>query len=163
MKEKEVWRVTPVDDELVTPGRAPPAEAPPLAALVGAGVRRCVDHYDMLREEQAVAIINEDLCINCGRCYMACNDNAYQVGFGARAHCVCVCVRLCGAGRGGARARWLTAVARAQAITFDPKTHLAHVIEDKCTGCGICESVCPAPNCIQVRDHAAYMRERACV
>ena len=27
---------------------------------------------------QAVAIIDEDMCINCGKCYMVCNDSGYQ-------------------------------------------------------------------------------------
>ena len=29
--------------------------------------------------QQAVAIIDEDMCINCGKCYMVCNDSGYQV------------------------------------------------------------------------------------
>lgn len=29
--------------------------------------------------QQAVAIIDEDMCINCGKCYMICNDSGYQV------------------------------------------------------------------------------------
>ncbi|GFS94713.1 dihydropyrimidine dehydrogenase [Nephila pilipes] len=28
--------------------------------------------------QQMVAIIDEDMCINCGKCYMACNDSGYQ-------------------------------------------------------------------------------------
>ncbi|GIY15422.1 dihydropyrimidine dehydrogenase [Caerostris extrusa] len=28
--------------------------------------------------QQVVAIIDEDTCINCGKCYMACNDSGYQ-------------------------------------------------------------------------------------
>lgn len=30
--------------------------------------------------EQVVALINEEMCINCGKCYMTCNDSGYQVG-----------------------------------------------------------------------------------
>ena len=30
-------------------------------------------------EQQAVALIDEDMCINCGKCYMVCNDSGYQV------------------------------------------------------------------------------------
>ena len=29
--------------------------------------------------QQTVAIIDEDMCINCGKCYMVCNDSGYQV------------------------------------------------------------------------------------
>ena len=28
--------------------------------------------------QQAVALIDEDMCINCGKCYMVCNDSDYQ-------------------------------------------------------------------------------------
>jgi Fe-S-cluster-containing dehydrogenase component len=30
--------------------------------------------------EQVVALIDEEMCINCGKCYMTCNDSGYQVG-----------------------------------------------------------------------------------
>ena len=29
-------------------------------------------------KQQAVALIDEDMCINCGKCYMVCNDSGYQ-------------------------------------------------------------------------------------
>lgn len=57
--------------------------------------------------------ILKDMCINCGKCYMACNDSGYQ------------------------------------AITFDAKTHIPHVTDD-CTGCTLCYSVCPIPECIRM-------------
>ncbi|MTV29335.1 4Fe-4S dicluster domain-containing protein, partial [Nitriliruptoraceae bacterium ZYF776] len=65
-------------------------------------------------QEQKVAIIDDDMCINCGKCYMTCNDSGYQ------------------------------------AITFDPVTHQPHVTEDDCTGCTLCYSVCPIPECIEM-------------
>lgn len=34
---------------------------------------------DLSIEEQVVALIDEDMCINCGKCYMTCNDSGYQV------------------------------------------------------------------------------------
>ena len=54
----------------------------------------------------------QEMCINCGKCYMTCNDSGYQ------------------------------------AITFDPFTHLAKVNDD-CTGCTLCLSVCPIIDCIK--------------
>lgn len=35
-----------------------------------------------------------------------------------------------------------------QAIEFDAKTHRAHVNDD-CTGCTLCVSVCPIIDCIR--------------
>ncbi|KAJ8784577.1 hypothetical protein J1605_007928 [Eschrichtius robustus] len=28
--------------------------------------------------EQVVAVIDEEMCISCGKCYMTCNDSGYQ-------------------------------------------------------------------------------------
>ncbi|GAA6227553.1 dihydropyrimidine dehydrogenase [NADP(+)] [Lates japonicus] len=28
--------------------------------------------------EQVQAVIDEEMCINCGKCYMTCNDSGYQ-------------------------------------------------------------------------------------
>ena len=39
---------------------------------------------DLDNTQQAVALIDEDMCINCGKCYMVCNDSGYQV----RSSCV---------------------------------------------------------------------------
>eukprot|EP01088_Endostelium_zonatum_P021805 TRINITY_DN885_c0_g1_i2.p1 TRINITY_DN885_c0_g1~~TRINITY_DN885_c0_g1_i2.p1 ORF type:complete len:543 (-),score=177.72 TRINITY_DN885_c0_g1_i2:47-1675(-) len=61
--------------------------------------------------EQVVALVDEELCINCGKCYMTCNDSGYQ------------------------------------AIDFDAKTHFP-TIKSNCTGCTLCVSVCPIPDCI---------------
>jgi dihydropyrimidine dehydrogenase (NADP+) len=36
-----------------------------------------------------------------------------------------------------------------QAITFDKTTHIPHVTDD-CTGCTLCLSVCPIPECIEM-------------
>lgn len=97
-------------------------------ALPGIGAYNRLDNT-----QQAVAIIDQDMCINCGKCYMVCNDSGYQVGVASRA-------KGCG----------LTdCYSPIQAITFDPHTHLPHVTED-CTGCTLCVSVCPIIDCIQM-------------
>ncbi|KYQ92216.1 dihydropyrimidine dehydrogenase [Tieghemostelium lacteum] len=96
----------------------PPKETPkqtrPVSTVQGQvnrAIPRIGGHAQLNRQQQVVAIIDEDLCINCGKCYMTCNDSGYQ------------------------------------AITFDAKTHFANVT-DKCTGCTLCLSVCPIPDCI---------------
>jgi len=89
---------------------------PPLASIVQKTSKTFAGlHGDLNREEQVIAVVNPDSCINCGRCYMTCNDNAYQ------------------------------------AISFDDDTHIPEIIEDKCTGCGLCQAVCPVPGCIEYR------------
>ena len=61
-----------------------------------------------------IALIDPEMCINCGKCYMTCNDTGYQ------------------------------------AIEFDPETHLPKVLNDACTGCTLCHSVCPIIECIKM-------------
>lgn len=64
------------------------------------------------RELSDFASSAQEMCINCGKCYMTCNDSGYQ------------------------------------AIVFDPITHLTKVNDD-CTGCTLCLSVCPILDCIK--------------
>ncbi|XP_077981130.1 dihydropyrimidine dehydrogenase [NADP(+)]-like [Glandiceps talaboti] len=38
-------------------------------------------------KQQAVALIDEEMCINCGKCYMTCNDSGYQaITFDPKTH-----------------------------------------------------------------------------
>lgn len=37
-----------------------------------------------------------------------------------------------------------------QAIMFDPQTHIPKVVESDCTACGLCLTVCPIINCIEM-------------
>jgi len=94
----------PLPRDLVKP-------VPTIATQVGRALDRIGTFYQLNVKEQAVAIVDEDLCVNCGKCYMTCNDSAYQ------------------------------------AILFDAETHIPTVTDD-CTGCALCLSVCPIPDCI---------------
>uniref|UniRef100_A0A7E4UTH7 Dihydropyrimidine dehydrogenase [NADP(+)] n=1 Tax=Panagrellus redivivus TaxID=6233 RepID=A0A7E4UTH7_PANRE len=84
-----------------------------LTDVIGKALPQIGSYGELDNKQQKVAIIDDDMCINCGKCYMTCNDSGYQ------------------------------------AITFDPKTHLPNVT-DNCTGCTLCYSVCPIPECIQM-------------
>eukprot|EP00977_Amphora_coffeiformis_P020292 scaffold8048_cov155-Amphora_coffeaeformis.AAC.3 len=42
------------------------------------------------------------------------------------------------------------AVAHYKAFPFDPLTRIPVADKSKCTGCGLCESICPALACISV-------------
>jgi dihydropyrimidine dehydrogenase (NADP+) len=37
-----------------------------------------------------------------------------------------------------------------QAIHFDEKTHIPKILDDDCTGCTLCVSVCPVIDCIEM-------------
>jgi len=98
--------------EYKAPERPPvPPKLPTVKDQLGRALPRIGEYMQLNNEEQAVAIIDEESCINCGKCYMTCNDSGYQ------------------------------------AIKFDAETHLPSVTLD-CTGCTLCLSVCPIPDCI---------------
>nr|XP_015833996.1 PREDICTED: dihydropyrimidine dehydrogenase [NADP(+)]-like [Tribolium castaneum] len=88
-----------------------PSKEPKINEIVGRALPK-IGAYEKLDDtKQVVALIDGDMCINCGKCYMTCNDSGYQ------------------------------------AINFDPKTHIP-TVNDDCTGCTLCLSVCPIINCI---------------
>lgn len=42
--------------------------------VIGRSLSKIGTYTDLNNKEQVVAIIDEEMCINCGKCYMACND-----------------------------------------------------------------------------------------
>lgn len=101
-------------DEVVSGGRNVPDTVPTLADMIGRALPYIGTYNQLNNKDQVVAKVDDDMCINCGKCYMTCNDSGYQ------------------------------------AIRFDPETHLPKVAEDECTGCTLCLSVCPIPDCIEM-------------
>lgn len=81
--------------------------------VIGQSLPMIGSYGQLDNQQQKVALIDEDMCINCGKCYMVCNDSGYQ------------------------------------AIQFDRKTHLPLINQD-CTGCTLCVSVCPIIDCIKM-------------
>ncbi|XP_030382629.1 dihydropyrimidine dehydrogenase [NADP(+)] [Scaptodrosophila lebanonensis] len=88
-------------------------KAPRVADVVGRALPYISSYKELDNKQQKVALIDDDMCINCGKCYMTCADSGYQ------------------------------------AIEFDKDTHLPH-INDDCTGCTLCVSVCPIIDCIRM-------------
>ncbi|EGG13663.1 dihydropyrimidine dehydrogenase [Cavenderia fasciculata] len=86
-------------------------KVPSVQDQINRAIPRIGVYNDLSNKEQVVALVDEDLCINCGKCYMTCNDSGYT------------------------------------AIKFDAKTHIP-LVTDLCTGCDLCLSVCPIPDCI---------------
>lgn len=63
---------------------APP---PSVNELIGNSNAQIGSWTDLSQTEQAVALIDPDMCINCGKCYMTCNDSGYQaITFDADTH-----------------------------------------------------------------------------
>ncbi|QQP51185.1 Dihydropyrimidine dehydrogenase, partial [Caligus rogercresseyi] len=93
------------------PNNRPAHEPKRTPLLVKEVIGRALDYIgaykDLSQRDHVIALIDPEMCINCGKCYMTCNDTGYQ------------------------------------AIEFDAETHIPRVLEDKCTGCTLCFSVCP--------------------
>eukprot|EP00761_Pharyngomonas_kirbyi_P003127 gb/GECH01003131.1/.p1 GENE.gb/GECH01003131.1/~~gb/GECH01003131.1/.p1 ORF type:complete len:1040 (+),score=276.95 gb/GECH01003131.1/:1-3120(+) len=102
-------RITPKDRQYLTAD-----QVPRIRDMIGRALPHLGTYSDLNNKDQVVAKVDDDMCINCGKCYMTCNDAGYQ------------------------------------AIRFDPETHLPEVMEDECTGCTLCLSVCPVPDCIEM-------------
>jgi len=60
------------------PAQPQPHEAPKLAAVVGKSLQQIGTYNQLNNKQQVVALVDEELCINCGKCYMTCNDTGYQ-------------------------------------------------------------------------------------
>ncbi|XP_062834049.1 dihydropyrimidine dehydrogenase [NADP(+)] isoform X3 [Anolis carolinensis] len=46
--------------------------------IIGKALRYIGTYGELSNTEQVVALIDEEMCINCGKCYMTCNDSGYQ-------------------------------------------------------------------------------------
>jgi len=91
----------------------PTRTIPTVNDVIGKALDYIGPYTKLNNKEHVVAYVDKSLCINCGKCYMTCNDSGYQ------------------------------------AIKFDPETHLP-TVNDSCTGCTLCLSVCPILDCIKM-------------
>ncbi|CAD5111842.1 DgyrCDS1106 [Dimorphilus gyrociliatus] len=53
-------------------------EIPTIQSMIGRALPHIGTYGDLDNKQQSVALINDDMCINCGKCYMTCNDSGYQ-------------------------------------------------------------------------------------
>lgn len=55
--------------------------------VIGRALSRITPYTHLDNQKQVVALIDDDMCINCGKCYMACNDSGYQaIKFDPKTH-----------------------------------------------------------------------------
>jgi len=60
---------------------------PSISDVIGVALPMIGTWSDLSQTEQVVAVVDPDLCINCGKCYMTCNDSGYQaIDFDAEKH-----------------------------------------------------------------------------
>ncbi|KFO26539.1 Dihydropyrimidine dehydrogenase [NADP+] [Fukomys damarensis] len=56
----------------------PKKPIPSIKDVIGKALQHLGAFGDLSTIEQVVATIDEEMCINCGKCYMTCNDSGYQ-------------------------------------------------------------------------------------
>lgn len=60
---------------------------PSINSIIANSIAQIGSWSDLSQTEQAVALIDPDMCINCGKCYMTCNDSGYQaITFSSETH-----------------------------------------------------------------------------
>jgi dihydropyrimidine dehydrogenase (NAD+) subunit PreA len=97
-------------------GMASPSE------LVARGLENLVGHEALSREYKAIASVDENLCVGCGACVIACRDGGHQ------------------------------AIAFADERKGGETERVPVVDKEKCIGCGFCPTVCPVVRCISMKE-----------
>jgi len=108
-----------------------------ISDVVGKSVHRVSEFKDFDLSFKAVARIDQDRCIRCDLCYVACNDTAHQ------------CIDL--VAKDGSvvppSAYDMRSNGKQAAVDLRP---MVRVREQDCVGCRLCFNVCPVENCIQM-------------
>lgn len=117
------------------------------ADFVGLSAGRITDWGNLDLNYKVVAEIDEDKCINCGLCYIACEDGCHQ-SIDKIATPV---------------AEFLKRNGTAAARTFESGTkqyvygagegyvNIYRIKQDTCVGCNMCSLVCPVDGCIAMK------------
>ena len=97
--------------------------------LVGKGLGGLVSHEALSRGYKVVSAIDENLCIGCGCCIVACRDGGHQaLEFRGRQE------------DGG--------------LSDVDDARIPEVDDEKCIGCGFCQTICPVDRCITMVEKA---------
>ena len=95
--------------------------------VIGASIPRISDFGDFDLSYEVVARIDENSCINCNLCYIACDEGAHQ----------CIDLMVDGV--------------RIDPANYDGGVKARPVVrEDDCVGCNLCSLVCPVDGCISM-------------
>jgi dihydropyrimidine dehydrogenase (NAD+) subunit PreA len=110
---------------------------PTISDVLGRSLHRISDFNDFDLSFRSVARIDQQKCIRCNLCYVACNDTAHQ------------CIDLIA--KDGRvvqpQAYDISANGKEEAVNTRPSLL---VREADCVGCRLCYNVCPVEDCIQM-------------
>ncbi|CAB3224409.1 unnamed protein product [Arctia plantaginis] len=75
------------NETYLTNGNNHVLDVPKIKDVLGEALPRVGTFKHLDNTKQVVALIDDDMCINCGKCYMACADSGYQaIEFDAETH-----------------------------------------------------------------------------
>jgi dihydropyrimidine dehydrogenase (NAD+) subunit PreA len=108
-----------------------------ISDVVGRSLHRVSDFNHLDLSFRAVARIDQQKCIRCNLCYVACNDTAHQ------------CIDLIAKdGRVVQPQSYdIQANGKEEAVNSRPSVY---VREEDCVGCRLCYNVCPVEDCIRM-------------
>ncbi|KAG7235750.1 hypothetical protein INR49_002252 [Caranx melampygus] len=67
-----------VSETSITRVGTPKKPVPAVKDVIARALQHIGAYQELNNMEQVQALIDEDMCINCGKCYMTCNDSGYQ-------------------------------------------------------------------------------------
>jgi len=105
--------------------------------LVGRSLHRVSDFNNFDLSFRAVARIDQQKCIRCNLCYVACNDTAHQ----------CIDLMAKDGRIVQPQSYDIQASGKEEAVSSRPSVH---VREEDCVGCRLCFNVCPVEDCIRM-------------
>lgn len=112
--------------------------------IIGMGLGNLVTHAALSRDYKVLANVDEDLCIGCGACVIACRDGGHQaIEFRGASAAATSDVEASRAGRAQGEDSNGGEVA-------DPRIPV--VDDEKCIGCGFCRAVCPVEGCLTMKE-----------
>jgi dihydropyrimidine dehydrogenase (NAD+) subunit PreA len=105
--------------------------------VVGRSLSQVSDFKNLDLSFRAVARINQEKCIRCNLCYVACNDTAHQ------------CIDLIAKDGSVVQTHSYDILSngRVEAVETRPRVYIR---ENDCVGCRLCFNICPVEDCIQM-------------
>jgi dihydropyrimidine dehydrogenase (NAD+) subunit PreA len=115
-----------------------------LRDFIGTSVHRIVDWGDLDLNHKVVARIDQSKCINCGLCYIACEDGCHQ-----SIHREMVSeAEFLKRGQFNGDRSFVSGNNRYVHGAGDGYVNLYTIKQDTCVGCNMCSLVCPVDGCI---------------